>query len=60
MCKYCEKGKSMCDDNKKDLGIEFHSGTAKLVAYGLDEFGWDISVSCDINYCPMCGRRLGD
>lgn len=50
----------MCDDNKKDLGIEFHSGTAKLVAYGLDEFGWDISVECKINYCPMCGRRLGE
>lgn len=58
MCEYCENGKSMCNSNTKDLGIELHSGTAKLVAYGLDEFGWDISVECNIDYCPMCGRRL--
>ena len=57
MCMYCEKGKSMCNSNIKDLGIELHSGTSKLVAYGLDEFGWDISVSCDINYCPMCRKE---
>ena len=57
MCEYCEKGKSMCNRNTKDLGIELDSGTAKLVAYTLDGFGWDISVSCDIKYCPMCGRR---
>ena len=29
-----------------------------LVAYGLDKQGWDISVTCKINYCPMCGRDL--
>lgn len=59
MCEYCEKGKSMCNRNTKDLGIELDSGTAKLVAYTLDEFGWDISVSCDINYCPMCRKEAG-
>lgn len=59
MCEFCEEGKSMCNSNTKDLGIELHSGTAKLVAYGLDEFGWDISVSCDINYCPMCRKEAG-
>ena len=59
MCKYCEEGKSMCNSNTKDLGIELHSGTAKLVAYGLDEFGWNISVSCNINYCPMCRKEAG-
>lgn len=59
MCMYCEKGKSMCNSNIKDLGIELHSGTSKLVAYGLDEFGWDISVSCDIKYCPMCRKEAG-
>ena len=59
MCMYCEKGKSMCNSNIKDLGIELHSGTSKLVAYGLDEIGWDISVSCDINYCPICRKEVG-
>ena len=59
MCMYCEKGKSICNSNIKDLGIELHSGTSKLVAYGLDEFGWNISVSCNINYCPMCRKEAG-
>ena len=60
MCEYCEKGKSISKENIKDLGIELHSGTGKLVAYALDEYGWDISVSCKIIFCPMCGRKLGE
>ena len=47
MCEYCEKGKGICKDNKRELGIE-------LVAYGLDKQNWDISVECKISYCPMC------
>ena len=54
MCEYCEDGKGICRDNKRELGIELHSGTSKLVAYGLDKANWDISVECKINYCPMC------
>lgn len=46
--------------NNNCLGIELHSGTSKLVAYGLDKQNWDISVYCKINYCPMCGRKLGE
>lgn len=59
MCKYCEKGKSMCNSNTKDLGIELHSANSKLVAYGLDKQGWDISIECNINYCPMCRKEVG-
>lgn len=58
MCDYCVKGKSICDTNREELGIELHSGTCKLIAYGLDKHGWNISVECDIKYCPICGRRL--
>lgn len=57
MCEYCEARKEICN-NRNDLGIELHAGKCKLVAYGLDEDNWDISVSCNINYCPMCGQRL--
>ena len=57
MCKYCEKGKSMCNSNTKDLGIELHSANSKLVAYGLDKQGWDISIECNINYCPFCRKE---
>ena len=57
MCIYCKDGISICE-NRKELGIELHSGTSTLVAYGLDRNNWDISVKCEINYCPMCGRKL--
>lgn len=55
MCEYCCKdGKGISKNNREELGIEFHSGSGKLVAYGLDKANWDISVECKINYCPMC------
>ena len=57
MCKHCEKGIGICN-NSEELGIELHSGTSHLVAYGLDKNNWDISVKCKINYCPMCGKKL--
>ncbi len=58
MCEYCEKGKPICSENKKELGIEFLSGTSLLVAYALDKKGWDISVKCKISYCPMCRKKV--
>lgn len=59
MCKHCEKGIGICN-NREELGIELHSGTSHLVAYGLDKNNWDISVKCKINYCPMCGKELNN
>ena len=59
MCEYCEEGKRICRDNRRELGIEIHSAKSKLIAYGLDKNGWDISVECNIKYCPMCGKKLG-
>lgn len=58
MCEYCEKGKEICKENRKELGIELNGGKGKLIAYGTDSHNWDISVECKINYCPMCGRKL--
>lgn len=58
MCKYCERGISICEQNRPELGIELKSGEGKLIAYGLDKNNCDISVNCDINFCPMCGKKL--
>ena len=58
MCEYCEQGKAICKQNRTELGIEFSSGECKLMAYGLDRNNWDISVNCNINFCPMCGKRI--
>ena len=59
-CKHCD---SLCiginsENNRKELGIELDTANSMLIAYGLDKQGWDISVTCKINYCPMCGRKL--
>lgn len=58
MCEYCEKGKGICRNNRKELGIELHSGSRKLIAYGFDEQNWDMSIECKINFCPMCRKRV--
>lgn len=58
MCEYCEKGKSINENNRKELGITLHSAESSLCAYGLDKNNWDISVKYKINYCPMCGKEL--
>ena len=57
-CEYCQDGKGICRDNRRELGIELHSGSCRLVAYGLDKQNWDISVECKINYCPMCREKV--
>ena len=57
-CEYCNGGREICENNKAELGIELHSAKSKLVAYAKDCNGWDISLTCKINFCPMCGREL--
>lgn len=54
MCEYCEKAKAICKQNSSYLGMELHSGTKQIITYGCDAEGWDISISWNINYCPMC------
>lgn len=58
MCKFCDKGESICTQNRDVLGVELDSANAYIKVYGLDKRGWDISVNCKINYCPMCGKKL--
>ena len=59
-CEYCgnECIGINTKNNRKELGIELHSGNGTLVAYGLDKQGWNISVTCKISYCPMCGKKI--
>jgi hypothetical protein len=51
MCKYCE-GKEKQDEY--GFYIEQHKGN-----WWLNSIFYDIvQESSDINYCPMCGRKL--
>lgn len=53
MCEYCAKleNEPIAKTNKGELVIEY----GKLIAA---DFGAELA-SANINFCPMCGRRLG-
>ena len=74
MCKYCEKdgyynrNKSLISKtlkNKVDIDLSVNVKDKKLVAsienLNIEAFDdkWIITTK-KINYCPMCGRRLGE
>lgn len=58
MCKYCNlvsgELKSLKTENLWNLRIERHNNSYSLIAGDIED---DIEI--DINYCPMCGRKLG-
>lgn len=67
MCEYCEKRKR----KRKKLKSNNFGGSATLIVSGniLDIYGDEKKFNIfkriyrprfDINYCPMCGRRLGE
>jgi hypothetical protein len=57
-CIYCVDGAGISNYNRPELGIELHSGSKQLIAYGKDANKWGISLTININFCPMCGRNL--
>jgi len=59
MCKYCKaelKNLEMYDDGGLSLSIS--ENVLDINYYGNLE-GWT-NEEMKINYCPMCGRKLGD
>jgi len=52
MCEYCENGKGLGDSIKSD-GV-FIEG---FILYGRYDGGY-CNCEAEINYCPMCGRKL--
>ena len=72
MCKYCHKNinneKLKDIDNDEESSIEIvrqpYFDVVKYALYvqldGKDEDGYKCSDFFHINYCPMCGRKLGE
>ena len=59
MCEYCEKGKEIRnDDNIKSFISKAHFGYSIIVQ--TNKLYLDVQNIGFINYCPMCGRKLGD
>lgn len=57
-CEYCDRtqNKRVIDNDSVSVFVE--DWRKKLVVNYYDEF-WQIA-SEPINYCPMCGEKLGD
>lgn len=59
MCKYCDLlsgGFSILDEHKEnELRIERHNNT-----YEITTFSNCCNYNAEINYCPICGRKLGE
>lgn len=72
MCKYCYKNINNekirdIDSDKESLVEIVRLPYFDHIAYGLrveldgkDEDGYKTLDFFDINYCPMCGRKLGE
>ena len=66
MCKYCEKEKPLHRHNPEYMSFrEYYSeiGCTNGKYYIYNSIKTDerkCGFEFDINYCPMCGRRLGD
>ena len=65
-CKYCTKDSKLYNDHTNS-----HSVVLKMTEFPENKckIGIDLYCGCeetsfleyvDINYCPMCGRKLGD
>lgn len=52
MCQYCEKEKSILHDDSYDF-LNIFIKNNQLWEKSMD-------MGTDINYCPMCGRKLGE
>lgn len=70
MCKYCEKGKQIISGNFAgggkiriyNKGFDKGIGMLELQGDGTKAkiFKWLYCPRFDINYCPMCGKKLGE
>jgi hypothetical protein len=63
MCEYCNKKvinkriEDIDNDNKDGMYTVF---LHKPLINATDEDGYKVSNFFKINYCPICGRKLGD
>ena len=67
MCEYCHKkikNKKIQDiDNDNEDSAEIviqHKNLLYIELNGKDENGYKTCDFFEINYCPMCGRKLGE
>lgn len=57
MCNYCDEDSYECEVFHDDYGYYLDVETFEWDEYYYDEF---VHIRLDINYCPYCGRKLGE
>ena len=55
MCKYCEEEEPIANNNNKKVKIKW----GELFISLCTGYSW-VSDKIEINYCPICGRKLGE
>lgn len=69
MCEYCEIEKPIIDFSKSDIdkrslkvnignGWSGGKGVFRVLSIDLNVNGNETNFCAEINYCPMCGRKL--
>ncbi len=57
MCKYCEKEKKFAESKNDNIYFQIYEKHLRVIGKLFNSlFGRDILI----NYCPMCGRKLGE
>lgn len=57
-CEYCEESTDAFIISEYNVRVRVNRWNRKLEVAHYDKL-WDIAGE-EINYCPMCGKRLGD
>jgi glutaredoxin len=55
-CPYCQRSKSMLDDCENGGPYVYINSDEASLCVSTEGYDYEI----DINYCPMCGRKLSD
>ena len=59
MCMYCEEECELGTDYDWHGDVSPFIRNNELYVYRNNSFGYESKV-CEICFCPMCGKRLGD
>ena len=61
MCEYCETAKSIHTEEDKYVTADSYilKDEIVLAAFSRDSYLYDVTINIPIEYCPMCGRKLG-
>ena len=60
MCDFCEHRKAITKGSCVGLFELVVSGQELEISYFCNDWNYDNRDRMNIEYCPMCGRKLGD